>query len=137
MTGEPPATPGPAHSDHGTDEHRFDFRAEMHSTRLRVDELLADGLIEEAEAYMEERRQFFVEHGFSIRKLNQAYFAFHGTYAESPASVSPIAGELRKLREAAGNLRSFIYLVSAVSSYQEFQAVLENFQPPPQSAGED
>ena len=102
----------------------------MHSTRLRVDELLAGGLIEEAEAYMEERRQLFVEHGFSIRKLNQAYFAFHGTYAESPTSVSPIAGELRELREAGGDLRSFIRLVSAVSSYPEFRAVLEDVRTP-------
>ena len=130
IVGEPPPDPGPVHSDHGASEHAFDFRAEMHSTRLRVEELFADGLIEEAEAYMEERRQLFVEHGFSIRKLNQAYFAFHGTYAESPASVSPIAGELRELREAAGDLRSFIDLVSVVSSYPEFRSVLEDVRAP-------
>ena len=130
IVGEPPPDPSPVHSDHGAGEHTFDFRAEMHSTRLRVDELLAGGLIEEAEAYMEERRQLFVEHGFSIRKLNQAYLAFHGTYAESPASVSPIAGELRELREAGGDLRSFIRLVSAVSSYPEFRAVLEDVRTP-------
>ena len=126
IVGEPLPDPSTIHSDHGAGEHTFDFRAEMHSTRLRVDELLADGLIDEAEVYMEKRRQLFVEHGFSIRKLNQAYFAFHGTYAESPASVSPIAGELRELREAAGSLRGFIDLVSIVSSYPEFRSVLED-----------
>ena len=41
----------------------FDFRAEMRATRLRVDELLAQGKIEEAEAYMEERRRLFVANG--------------------------------------------------------------------------
>jgi hypothetical protein len=56
----------------------FDFRAEMHTTRVRADELLAAGKIDEAEAYMEQRRQFFWDNGYAIRKLNQAYFAFYG-----------------------------------------------------------
>jgi len=55
----------------------------MRETRIRVDKLLAQGRIEEAEAYMEERRQEFVAHGYYIRKLNQAYFAFHGAYADT------------------------------------------------------
>ena len=131
ITGESLPEPSSAHPDHGAGEHRFDFRAEMHSTRLRVDELLAGGLIEQAEAYMEERRQLFVEHGFSIRKLNQAYFAFHGTYAESPASISPIAGELGELREIAGDLKSFIDYVSGVSSYPEFRAMLDDLRASP------
>ena len=131
ITGESLPEPSSAHPDHGAGEHRFDFRAEMHSTRLRVDELLAGGLIEQAEAYMEERRQLFVEHGFSIRKLNQAYFAFHGTYAESPASISPIAGELGELREMAGDLKSFIDYVSGVSSYPEFRAMLDDLRASP------
>jgi hypothetical protein len=37
----------------------FDFRADMRETRLRVDELLAEGEIEAAEAYMERRRLTF------------------------------------------------------------------------------
>jgi len=41
----------------------FDFRQEMHITRLEVDRLLAAGRREEAEAYMEERRVFFWENG--------------------------------------------------------------------------
>ena len=41
----------------------FDFRAEMHETRVRADELLAEGKIEEAEDYMEQRRQFFWDNG--------------------------------------------------------------------------
>ncbi|MCI0555158.1 MAG: hypothetical protein L0287_29785, partial [Anaerolineae bacterium] len=62
----------------------FDFRAEMHETRVTADELLAQGKIEEAEAYMEARRQVFWENGYLLRKLNQAYFAFHGAYADTP-----------------------------------------------------
>jgi len=37
----------------------FDFNHEMHLTRVTVDELLAQGKIDEAEAYMEERRVVF------------------------------------------------------------------------------
>ena len=62
----------------------FDFRAVMHDTRVKVDELLAAGKIDEAEAYMETQRKYIWENGYQIRKLNQAYFAFHGAYADSP-----------------------------------------------------
>ena len=89
-------------------------------TRKRVDELLAEGRIEEAEAYMEERRLLFVENGSNIRKLNQAYFAFHGTYAESPTSVSPIGDQLHTFRDLSPDLATFIREVSQVSSYDDF-----------------
>lgn len=81
-------------------EDGFDFRAEMHETRVRVDELLAEGRIEEAEAYMEARRRDFVAQGYRIRILNQAYFAFHGAYAASPrgaAGADPIGPLVRKI----------------------------------------
>ncbi len=62
----------------------FDFRAEMHETRVTADRLLAEGKIDEAESYMEKRRQVFWDNGYLLRKLNQAYFAFHGAYADVP-----------------------------------------------------
>ena len=89
--------PAPESGLHDRDEH-FGFNEEMRETRLRVDELLANGKVGEAEAYMEERRLFFVENGYPIRRLNQAYFAFQGTYAENAASSSPIAGQLNRFR---------------------------------------
>ena len=98
----------------------FDFSKEMRKTRLRVDELLGEGKIEEAELYMEERRRVFVENQFFIRKLNQAYFAFHGTYAVSPASVSPIGDQLREFRDLVPDLGAFVRKLSNVSSYQGF-----------------
>ncbi|MEW5989591.1 MAG: hypothetical protein AB1791_23430, partial [Chloroflexota bacterium] len=76
----PPETAAPPEPAPPAERPAFDFRAEMRQTRVRVDELLAQGRIEEAEQYMEERRQFFVANGYSIRKLNQAYFAFYGAY---------------------------------------------------------
>ena len=102
------------------DEPAFRFDVEMRETRKRVDELLAEGRIEEAEAYMEERRLLFVENGSNIRKLNQAYFAFHGTYAESPTSVSPIGDQLHTFRDLSPDLATFIREVSQVSSYDDF-----------------
>ena len=109
-------------SSNGTE---FDFDQEMRLTRGRVDDLLAEGRIEEAEAYMEDRRLVFVENGFPIRKLNQAYFAFHGTYAESAASVSPVADQLHDFRDLMPDLRTFVKRVSGVSSYGEFLDRLE------------
>ena len=75
----------------------FDFRAEMRETRLEVDRLLAAGQVEEAEAYMERRRLEFIENEYMLRVLNQAYFAFHGSYGTSASSTSPIGPKLRTL----------------------------------------
>ena len=100
----------------------FDFRAEMHTTRVRADELLADGKIEDAEAYMEARRQFFWDNGYAIRKLNQAYFAFYGAYADVPggaAGEDPVGPAVRKLREQSASLADFLNTISWMNSYQD------------------
>ena len=123
-----PASPPPSAADAGP---VFDFRQTMHETRLRVDELLAEGRINEAEAYMESRRQLFVDNGYRIRKINQAYFAFHGTYADSPSSVSPIYDELVQFREALPTLGDFIREIAKFSSYSQFKTHLQTLQPPP------
>ena len=98
----------------------FDFAREMREIRIKVDSYLEQGEIEEAEAYMAEKRNFLAENGYYIRKLNQAYFAFHGTYADSPTSVNPIGGQLRELREQSDSLKNFIDVVSGISSYDDF-----------------
>ena len=120
--------PTPSETPPPPDKAEFDFRAEMRATRLRTEELLAEGLIDEAERYMEERRQFLADNGYYIRKLNQAYFAFHGSYADSAASVSPIDGQLKALREASDSLGDFVRTVAAVSSYDEFLDLLEELE---------
>ena len=120
-----PSSPAVPEDTTPPDEDRFDFNDEMHATRLRVDELLAQGKVLEAEAYMEERRRLFAENGHHIRKLNQAFFAFHGTYADSPASVSPIGGEVEQLRSTTGSVGDFIRTMAGFGSYQEFQDFLD------------
>jgi hypothetical protein len=102
----------------------FDFNREMRETRLRVDELLAGGQIDAAEEYMEQRRLFFVEHGHNIRKLNQAYFAFYGSYATSPSAANPIGGQLEWLRAQSPTLRDFVRTVSHFSRYKDLLGVL-------------
>ena len=119
--------PAPESGLHGRDEH-FGFNEEMRETRLRVDELLADGKVDEAESYIEERRLFFVENGYPIRRLNQAYFAFHGTYAENAASSSPIAGQLHRFRELSPDLQTFVLRMADISSYPQFLERLEDLE---------
>ncbi|MDP6226128.1 MAG: hypothetical protein QF714_00240 [Dehalococcoidia bacterium] len=106
----------------------FDFNAAMRETRVKTEELLAEGNIEEAEAYMEERRQFLAANGSFIRKINQAFFAFHGSYATSAASISPIDGQLRGLQSRSGTLEEFIKTVGRFGSYREFLGYLASGQ---------
>jgi hypothetical protein len=106
----------------------FDFRAEMFITRTEADTLLADGKIEEAEAYMESRRELFLQNGYVIRKINQAYFAFYGAYADSPggaAGEDPVGPAVRALREQSPSLADFVNTISWMSSFDQLQAALE------------
>jgi hypothetical protein len=87
-----------------------------------VDALLAEGKVEEAEAYMEERRQVFWDEGYQIRKLNQAFFAFYGGYAAEPGGASggdPIGPMLREIRAASPSLRAFLDTMGGVTSFED------------------
>lgn len=98
----------------------------LRGIRLKVDELLAQGEMTRAEAYMEEERQALAGEGYHIRKLNQAYFAFHGSYADAPASTSPIGDELRLLRQSSASLGEFLRRVSSIKSYEELKALISS-----------
>lgn len=104
----------------------FDFRAEMHQTRVHVDELLAQGRIAEAEAYMEARRRVFLENGYRIRKINQAYFAFYGSYADVPGygGTDPIGPAIRELRYYSHSLTDFVNRVRGITTVAELNAAL-------------
>jgi hypothetical protein len=118
----------PASTNPDGDVPHFDFRAEMHTTRVTVDAMLAEGRIEEAEAYMEARRQIFWENGYTIRKLNQAYFAFYGAYADVPggaAGEDPVGPAVRALREQSASLADFINRISWMTSFEELQAAIQ------------
>lgn len=106
------------------EESPIDFRAEMHELRLEVDKLLDEGEIGEAEALMEEKREFLAENGFYIRKINQAYFAFHGLYGDTPASSSPIGPKMLELRRLSPSLGDFIQSVADITSEGDLDRLL-------------
>lgn len=108
----------------GGDPQAFSFNREMRTTRLAADALLAQGKVDEAERYLEERRLFFVDKGYVIRKLNQAYFAFYGSYADGPVSVDPIGKDLRTLRGRTASLREFMDVTSRLTSYADLKALI-------------
>ncbi len=123
----PQWTPPPAvdEPDVGA-EPVFDFRGEMHMTRIRVDELLAQGQIDQAESYMRERRRVFWNNGYQIRKLNQAYFAFHGAYADEPGATGadPVGPHVLALRDCSESLKEFLETIARLRSYEELEEVL-------------
>lgn len=109
----------------------FDFQTEMRITRQTTDQLLADGKIEEAETYMEARRVIFWENGYRLRKLNQAYFAFHGAYADHPsggaAGEDPVGAAVRTLRSASPTLAEFVNRMSWMWSVDQlYQATTQS-----------
>jgi hypothetical protein len=122
-TPRPPEQPQPAQPGK---KSQFDFRTQMRGVRGEVDALLAQGRYEQAEDYMEHSRVTFVNHGYGLRKLNQAYFAFYGSYADRPGATGsdPIGPALRDLRYYTGSLYSFISTVRGVTTFAELQSDL-------------
>jgi hypothetical protein len=104
----------------------FDFNAAMRDIRKTVDAYLANGQAQQAERYMEEQRQFLATKGYYIRKLNQAYFAFYGTYADSPTSVSPIGTKVAEIRDQSHSLKDFLSKVSRITSVQDLDQLLQS-----------
>jgi len=139
----PTPTPGPTPTPAPTptpDPNAFNFRAEMHTTRVEVDRLLAEARkakeakdmatattrIEQAEEYMRQRRVVFADHGYLIRKLNQAYFAFNGAYADEPgaAGEDPVGPAVRRLRDRSPSLRAFLDTMAPMTTFDELVRAL-------------
>ena len=106
----------------------FNFNHEMHITRVNVDQMLSEGKIDQAEAYMESRRQFLWDHGYLIRKLNQAYFAFNGAYNDQPgggaAGEDPVGPAVQKLRAQSATLSDFLNKISLITSFDQLKGLL-------------
>ncbi|MDP7194066.1 MAG: hypothetical protein QF496_00605 [Dehalococcoidia bacterium] len=106
-----------------TTNKNFDYDFFMKETRETVDLLLKNNNISKAEKYMEERRKNLENEGILIRKINQAWFAFHGTYTDSPTSVSPVFSILKKIQEDTENMKEFIDILKNIDSYQQFLTI--------------
>lgn len=105
---------------------RFDFDVVMHHTRVTVDQMLAEGKIKEAEWYMEAQRRYIVANGYRLRRLNQAYFAFHGAYASSPgggaAGKDPIGPAVRQAWALSETPRDFLRTLGPVTTLAALEA---------------
>lgn len=123
VSATPTATPGapPARP-------RLDVNATMRDLRREVDALLAAGKVEEAEARMETVRRELWDAGYRIRRLNQAYFAWYGSYAARPDAVDPLGAQLREARQRAGSLARFLEVIRVTSTRAEVEAVLERLR---------
>jgi hypothetical protein len=120
------------------DPSEFSYNNALYETRVTVEEILAqarrlkdsgklteaEAKIVEAENYLEERRRFINSHGYAIRKLNQAFFAFYGAYADQPggaAGSDPTGPTVVALRAYSLNLRQFLDRVSSILTLEELQ----------------
>lgn len=112
--GRAPAAPAPT----------VDFSTVMRELRLEVDARLADGDVAGAEALMEARRAYLAGNGINIRKINQAYFAFYGTYADNPASSDPLGPKIQRLWELTRDVGVFLEVMRDITSQAELDRVL-------------
>jgi hypothetical protein len=124
-----PTSPEPPNSiTEETEPPAFDLGRELHETRVRVDELLAAGKIEDAEAYMAQKQQHFVENGVTwIRKLNQAWFAFHGGYQSAGSGhgaggTDPTGDAVQTILYHSSTLADFINTMRPITTREQLLA---------------
>ncbi len=103
----------------------FDFDQEMRDIRKSIDQYLERGEIDTAEKFMREKRDYLATKGYYIRKLNQAYFAFNGQYADVPAFISSIGMQLNQLHDKSTALRDFLDTAASMTSQQDLNLALE------------
>lgn len=73
---------------------------------------------------MELRREYMWANGYHIRKLNQAYFAFYGAYADQPggaAGIDPIGEAVRLLRAKSTSLKDFINRIAWMWNFNQLE----------------
>jgi hypothetical protein len=101
----------------------FDFQAFMRETRAHVEQALAAGEVDAAEAYMRSRRDELQQHGYVIRKLNQAYFALYGSYGDGYAAspANPIPSLLHELRGQSPRLADFVAKVRGITTVAQLR----------------
>jgi hypothetical protein len=100
----------------------FDYGREMNETRVTVDGLLAAGLVETAERYMETRRRQFVANGYLIRRINQAFFAFYGGYqtgAPGAGGSDPIGPAVQRIRDYSASIYDWIVTMRNITTREE------------------
>jgi hypothetical protein len=77
---------------------------------------------------MEAQRIAFVEHGYPLRVLNQAFFAFHGSYGTGAASTSPLGPQLQRLRALMPDVKTFLQTVRSFTSAADVEHTLAEWE---------
>ena len=74
---------------------------------------------------MEARRLVFLENGYNIRKLNQAYFAFYGAYAAVPGATGsdPTGPMLRDIQANTPSPRAFMDTVAPIETFADLERI--------------
>ncbi len=104
----------------------FNANRELRKIYIAAEDKLKAHDIAGADAVMEQGRQYLAENGFYLRKLNQAFFAFYGSYAEGPDAIrsDPIGDDLRELRRRSPTIRDFLVTVAQMTSYDDLKRAL-------------
>jgi hypothetical protein len=124
---EPPFSGDPAEEPVEVVE-RFNYFPVLRDLRIEVDLLLLEGRVEEAEARMAEVREELRQEGIFFRRINQAFFAWHGSYAARPDAVDPLGPQIIELRNRAGTLDEFVRLIRGVTSRTDVVELLESLR---------
>ena len=64
--------------------------------------------------------------GFKIRKINQAWFAFYGTYGDSPSSTSNIDDELLKFINNQVSIKTAIDELKNINSLNDYDNLVKD-----------
>jgi hypothetical protein len=122
----PTPTPTPGAQPTPEPAQSFNANRELRKVYLAAEERLKAKDIEGAEAIMEQGRQLLAANGYYERKLNQAFFAFYGSYAAGTDAIRPdlIGDDLRELRRRSPTLRDFMVAVAGMDSYDDLKRAL-------------
>ena len=106
-------------------DNEFNFSLFMKDTRLKVEKLLSEAKILESESFMDNQRMLLSSKGYDIRKINQAYFAFYGTYGGNPESSNNYYDHLVQIRKKYENLGDMIHKIKYVDNIEKINDLLE------------
>jgi len=123
---ETPPTLTPAGQPQPEEPQAFNANRELRKIYIAAESKLKANDIPGAEQVMEQGREYLAQNGVNIRKLNQAFFAFYGSYAEGPDAIrsDPIGDDLRELRRRSPSLHDFLTTVAQMTSYDDLKRAL-------------
>ena len=104
---------------------KFNYELFIRNLRLDVDQLLQLGKVNQAEELMESSRLELEKRGYYIRKINQAWFAFNGTYADSPTSSSNVDQEIELFIDSQESFSEAIRKLRKIKDFEEYKILID------------